>query len=300
MEKKGARRQHAVHQRMTQMRQVVFADTCRWLHRVLRSSGDQSSLQARAWSLCKLTRNRSAGNLNTAPGAYRRWLVQFLCEHVYVRHAAPAIDVEDPPIEDLATDPLMTSFSAHGLSCYATGAARCTNPRCAQLYCSLCGAIPFHFRATPAKESPTGSRSHHKYLNYQTRYRRVIFEDTCQWLHRALRCPESPSVRQACADRAWSLFTAVRDKPNYNREAGALRAWLVQFLCDSVYEGHEAPEIDVYDPPIEEMARDPRVTPWAYRRYLALCRSSARVVAHPDVQSVVNKVIFAFRGTIGF
>eukprot|EP00727_Mastigamoeba_balamuthi_P012468 m51a1_g7844 hypothetical protein (118) ;mRNA; r:210781-211134 len=45
----------------------------------------------------------------------------------------------------LSRYPRCPAFSAHGLSCYATGAARCTNPRCAQLYCSRCGAFPFHF-----------------------------------------------------------------------------------------------------------------------------------------------------------
>eukprot|EP00727_Mastigamoeba_balamuthi_P012477 m51a1_g7852 hypothetical protein (909) ;mRNA; f:233928-237542 len=127
-------------------------------------------------------------------------------------------------------------------------------------------------------------------VKWGTRFRRAIFEDTCLWLSGALGRAESPDARQALADRAWALLKEVRFKPNYNRGAGAYRAWLVQFLCDTVYAGHEAPEIDVYDPPIEEMARDRRVSPAGYRFYLALCRRTESVVLHPDVQSVVDVV----------
>eukprot|EP00727_Mastigamoeba_balamuthi_P012459 m51a1_g7836 hypothetical protein (991) ;mRNA; f:177743-181685 len=95
----------AVKQRMESLRRVVFADTCRWLHGVLRSAGDQHAMQARSWRLCKGV--HFLGDLNSVPGAYRRWVVQFLCANTYVGRAAPAIDVEDPPIKAMASDPRM-------------------------------------------------------------------------------------------------------------------------------------------------------------------------------------------------
>eukprot|EP00727_Mastigamoeba_balamuthi_P012405 m51a1_g7788 hypothetical protein (530) ;mRNA; f:1107-3216 len=62
-------------------------------------------------------------------------------------------DLHDYPL--LFRCPACPAFATSGLSCPETGAARCTNPRCAQLYCSRCSALPFHFGAPcPAPSTP--------------------------------------------------------------------------------------------------------------------------------------------------
>eukprot|EP00727_Mastigamoeba_balamuthi_P012478 m51a1_g7853 hypothetical protein (428) ;mRNA; f:237831-239386 len=115
-----------------------------------------------------------------------------------------------------------------------------------------------------------------------SRLRRVIFADTCRWLHRELRSPGDQLALQA---RAHSLAVKEASRMAHNAAAGAHRAWLVQFLCSSVYTGHAAPAIDVQDPPIADMARDPRVMPGVYKRFLQVCRSAGNARDESEAES---------------
>eukprot|EP00727_Mastigamoeba_balamuthi_P012479 m51a1_g7854 hypothetical protein (483) ;mRNA; f:240028-241692 len=134
----------------------------------------------------------------------------------------------------------------------------------------------------------SGGRSPRRVLSERmAKLRRVVFEDSCRWLHRALHAPGDQRHLQA---RAWSLALADSARTKHNRGPGAYRAWLVRLLCGSVYAGHAAPAIDVHDPPIEDMAKDPRVTPGIYKRFLAVCRVAEDLPLHPDINSVVARV----------
>eukprot|EP00727_Mastigamoeba_balamuthi_P012466 m51a1_g7842 hypothetical protein (346) ;mRNA; r:204746-205907 len=140
--------------------------------------------------------------------------------------------------------------------------------------------------AADARDPDEGAREHARVLQRMCQFRQVVFADTCHWLHGKLRSPLS--TQRAVQRRAWALLRRKRVAAAYNTNAGQYRAWLVRFLCDNVYEGHAAPAIDVHDPPIEGLARDRRVQPATYKRYLAQCRSAAQIEKFPELFHVVR------------
>eukprot|EP00727_Mastigamoeba_balamuthi_P012469 m51a1_g7845 putative protein serine threonine (881) ;mRNA; r:211297-217477 len=93
-----------------------------------------------------------------------------------------------------------------------------------------------------------------------------------------------PRATQA---RARDLLKAEERPPGLSVGVGAFRGWLVQLLCARIYEGPEAPAIDVHDPPIVSMVRNPRLTPEMYKVFLARCRRTASVPEFPDIEAVI-------------